>query len=78
MLCSSASTAIFVSMPMLPIFHLRYQNEHEEFFFRGASQNIPYQILAAANEGSKRLIPYGSGIEPTVHVKLLPQMFSEV
>lgn len=63
MLCSSASTLIFRSMPMPPTFHFRYQNEHEEIFFRWASQNIQYQILAAANKSSKRLIPYGSGIE---------------
>lgn len=77
MLCRSASTVIFRSMPMLPAFHLRYQNGQEEFFFRWASQNIQYQILAAVNEGSKRLIPCGSGIEPTVHQKLLPQTFRE-
>lgn len=63
---------------MLPAFHFRYQNEYEEFFFRWASQNIQYQIPAAANERSKRLTPYGNGTEPIVHVKLLPQMCSEV
>lgn len=76
MLCSSASTVIFSSLQCC--LHFTSDIRMKNFFFRWASQNIQYQIPAAANERSKRLTPYGNGAEPTVHVKLLPQTCSEV